>query len=299
MELRHLRYFVRVAEELHFGRAAIKLGISQPPLSQQIRALEDELGIELFDRTSRRVRLTDAGAIFLIEARRTLDQARHAVNVARRIQQGEEGELSIGFASSVPFVTLVSGSFAQFRAERPTIHLTLKELGRDAQIAEVGERQLDLGFIRGTDRPALPGALVSTLVQEEPLVVALRGDHPLALADRPLTVGDIADQPFVTFSAEIGAGFNEQIELLFAREGRELRTVQEVNGVGSMLGLVAAGLGITVTSASLSSLRAEGVVNRPLIGEGTVSRLWLIRGPEPTLVARTFIRMLQERRNAA
>jgi DNA-binding transcriptional LysR family regulator len=299
MELRHLRYFVRVAEELHFGRAAVKLGITQPPLSQQIRALEEELGIELFDRTSRRVRLTDAGAIFLVEARRTLDQARHAVDIARRIQQGEEGELAIGFATSVPFVALVSESFARFRAERPTVHLTLKELGRDAQIAEVRERTLDLGFIRGTDRPALPGSLVSTLVQEEPLVVALRGDHPLALEDRPLAVSDIADQPFVMFSADIGTGFNEQIEMLFAREGRELRTVQDVNSIASMLGLVAAGLGITVTSASLSSLRADGVVNRPLIGDGAVSRLWLIRGTELSPIARTFIRMLQERRNAA
>jgi DNA-binding transcriptional LysR family regulator len=294
MELRHLRYFVRVAEELHFGRAALKLGISQPPLSQQIRALEDELGIELFDRTSRRVRLTDAGALFLVEARRTLDQARHAVDVARRIQQGEEGELAIGFASSVPFVPLVSSSFARFRAEHPAIHLTLKELGREAQINELREGQLDLGFIRGIDRPILPGALVSSFVQEEALIVALRSDHPLAREDRPLTVNDVADQPMVMFSRDAGAGFNEQVDLLFAREGRELRVVQEVNGLGSMLGLVAAALGVTVISESLVALKADGVVYRPLAAEGALSRLWLIRGAEPSPIARSFIRMLKD-----
>jgi DNA-binding transcriptional LysR family regulator len=293
MELRHLRYFVRVAEELHFGRAAIKLGISQPPLSQQIRALEDELGIELFDRTSRRVRLTDAGTIFLVEARRTLDQAQHAMDVARRIQQGEEGELAIGFASSVPFVAPVSRGFAEFRAEHPAVHLTLKELGREAQISELREEQLDVGFIRGTDRPILPGALTSSFVQEESLLVALRENHPLAQEDRPLTVRDVAGQPLVMFSKEAGAGFNEQIDLLFAREAQELRIVQEVSGLGSMLGLVAAGLGITVISESLRALTANGVVYRPLAAEGAVSRLWLIRGPEPSPIARSFIRMLR------
>ncbi|PZU07463.1 LysR substrate-binding domain-containing protein [Sphingomonas sp.] len=295
MELRHLRYFLRVAEELHFGRAAAKLGISQPPLSQQIRALEDELGIELFDRTSRRVRLTDAGAIFMVEARRTLDQARHAVDVARRIQQGEEGELAIGYVSSVPFVAQVSSTFAGFRAEHPAIHLTLKEMGRDLQIMALREGQLDLGFVRGADRPILPGALVSSLVQEEPMLIALHDDHPLAREEWPLTLGDIADQPFVMFSSEGGAGFNEQIELIFAREGRELRTVQEVNGLGSMLGLVAAGLGITIVSRSVSALRAKGVAYRPLVMDGVISRLWLIRGPEPTPITRTFIRMLKDR----
>jgi DNA-binding transcriptional LysR family regulator len=293
MELRHLRYFVRVAEELHFGRAAVKLGISQPPLSQQIRALEDELGIELFDRTSRRVRLTDAGALFLVEARRTLDQARHAVDVARRIQQGEEGELAIGFGSSVPFVPLVSNGFAAFRAEHPAIHMTLKELGREAQINQLREGQLDLGFIRGIDRPILPGALLSSFVQEEALLIALRSDHPLARENRPLTVSDVAGQPMVMFSRDVGAGFNEQVDLLFAREGRELRVFQEVSGLGSMLGLVAAALGITVISESLIGLKADGVVYRPFAAEGAVSRLWLIRGAEPSPIARSFIRMLK------
>lgn len=294
MELRHLRYFVRVAEELHFGRAALKLGISQPPLSQQIRALEDELGIELFDRTSRRVRLTDAGAIFLIEARRTLDQAHHAVDVARRIQLGEEGELAIGFSSSVPFVPLVSGAFARFRAAHPAIHMTLKELGREAQIRLLRDGQMDLGFVRGYERPVLPGAFHSTLVQEEALMIGLREDHPLAQLERPLAVSEVMDQPFVLFSSDAGGGFNEHIDLLFAREGGRLRTVQEVNGLGSMLGLVAAGLGITAVTQSLRTLTAEGVVYRPLAAETAVSRLWLIRGPDPSTIARSFVKMLRE-----
>jgi DNA-binding transcriptional LysR family regulator len=300
MELRHLRYFIRVAEELHFGRAAVKLGISQPPLSQQIRMLEQELGIELFDRTSRRVRLTDAGALFLVEARRTLEQAEHAIAVARRIQQGEAGELAIGFATSVPFVPAVSLSFARFRADHPAIHLSLRELGRNEQIAELADGRLDIGFIRGFDRPVLPAGISSSILQEEPMMVALRDDHPLAAVDRPLTIGDIADQPLVMFSQEAGTGFNDHLALIFARQGHGLRVVQEVNGLGSMLGLVAAALGITIISRSLTALRAERVVYRALEARDAVSRLWLLHRSSPTLTARTFIQMLSDaKRDAA
>jgi len=292
MELRHLRYFIGVADELHFGRAARKLGISQPPLSQQIRALEEEIGIELFDRTSRRVRLTDAGLIFLVEARRVLDQAQHALDVARRIREGEEGELAIGFSTSAPFVPVFAAALSRFRAAHPAIHLTLNELGREAQIAQMAEGVLDLAFVRSFDRPALPEGFTASLIQEEPLLIALRDDHPLALLNRPLTIPELADQPFVIFNREVGRGFNEHLATLMARAGFRLNVVQEVGGLSTMLSLVGAALGVTAISGSLSVLKTGRVVYRQLEAEDAVSRLWLVRGAAASLIARSFVSML-------
>lgn len=292
MELRHLRYLVGLADDLHFGRAAQKLGISQPPLSQQIRALEDEIGIILFDRTSRRVRLTDAGVIFVAEARRTLDQVQHLLDVARRIREGEEGELAIGFSTSVPFVPVFAAALARFRAEHPAIHLTLAELSPQAQIAQIGEGALDLAFVRSFDRPVPPDGLAVSLLIEEPLLIALRDDHPLAALGRPLAIDDLVDQPFVVFTREAGRGFNEHLATLMARAGHRLNVVQEVSGFGTMLSLVGAALGITVISNSLSALNTGRVVYRPLEAEDAVSRLWLVRGHSPSLIARSFVAML-------
>jgi DNA-binding transcriptional LysR family regulator len=289
MELRHLRYFLRVAEELHFGRAARQLGISQPPLSQQIRALESELGVELFDRTSRRVELTEAGRLFLPEARRTLDQAAHAIAVARRAQFGETGELSIAFATSVPFVPIIAQALAAYRRRYPTIHLSLAELSRDAQIAGIADRRIDIGFVRGFEWLPLPDGLEAIQLIEEPLLVAIHEDHPLARENRPLGIADIADLPFVLYHQAMGVGFNEHIALLFRRHGREFRVAQEVSGLASLLGLVAAGLGVSVLVRSLAALHADHMVYRRLDEPDTLSRLWLVRGGTLSVAAQNFV----------
>src|ERR1700761_2805483 len=153
MELRHLRYFVRVAEELHFARAAKHLGISQPPLSQQIRALEDELGVRLLERTSRRVMLTPAGKMFLEGARATLQQAERAATMARRAARGELGQLAIGFNASAPFVPQVARAIHDFRQTYPEVALQLTELPAAAQIEGLDDHLLDLGFMRSPAQP--------------------------------------------------------------------------------------------------------------------------------------------------
>lgn len=292
MELRHLRYFVRVAEELHFGRAAQELGISQPPLSQQIRLLEEELGVALFERTSRRVALTEAGRLFLHEARATLAQAAHAVDVARRVQAGETGELSIGFATSVPFVPMVGQAFAAFRHAYPHVHLTLSELSRDAQIAALADRRLDIGFIRGSTLPLLPPGLRVIDLLVEPLLVVLRADHPLALEHRPLRISDIAGLPIVFYDQALGAGVIEQMALLFRRHDVEFRIAQEVGGLASLLGLIAAGLGVSILAQSLGALNADGTTYRLLDESDAVSRLWLVHGPRLSPAAARFIGLL-------
>jgi DNA-binding transcriptional LysR family regulator len=294
MELRHLRYFVRVAEELHFGRAAERLGISQPPLSQQIRALEDELGVELFARTSRRVALTEAGRLFLAEARRTLTQAAHAIDVARRAQQGEVGELAIGFSTSVPFTAVVARALPAYRDAYPAVRLNLIEMPRGEQIEALTAARIDIGFIRGFDAPALPATMVVTKLMEEPLLVAMQGDHRLAGRVAAPRIEDLEDEPFVLYQRDFGAGFNEHLAQLCARAGFAPHVVQEALGLATLLGLVAAGMGITVITSSLGALHPENVVFRPLDDPDAVSSLWLIHRVKLSTAARRFVDLVAQ-----
>jgi DNA-binding transcriptional LysR family regulator len=294
MELRHLRYFVRVAEERHFGRAARDLGISQPPLSQQIRALETELGVALFDRTSRRVELTEAGRLFLPEAQAVLDQAAHAIAVARRVQLGELGDLAISFASSVPFLPLVVRALGAYRRRYPAIHLTLSELNRDLQIDGIANGQLDIGFIRNPVRPVLPSGITARQLVEDNLFVAIHEDHPLARENRALAVSDLEGLPIVFYESGLGAGFNEQIAQLFRARGLEFRVSQEVGGLATLLGVVAAGLGVTIMAQSLTALRADHMVWRLLDDPDAISRLWLIHREPLSLAAQRFADLLLE-----
>lgn len=175
MELRHLRYFIAVAEELHFGRAAQVLGISQPPLSQQIQALEHEVGARLFERTNRRVELSEAGRLFLQEARLVLAQVDKAADVARRAQLGELGELKIGFTSSAPFNASIPQAIFAFRQAFPAVHLNLQEMSS----TEVAESLVDESIQVGLMRPLpLPDSLVVIELMREPLVAVLSAGTP-------------------------------------------------------------------------------------------------------------------------
>jgi len=276
MELRHLRYFVRVAEELHFGRAARMLGISQPPLSQQIRALEDELDVRLFDRTSRRVALTEAGRVFLPQAHRVLEQADLAIQAAQRAERGEAGILAIGFTASAPFVPIIATTLFAFRRACPQVHLNLSEIPLDVQIAGLADRRIDVGIMRGFHPPALPDGLIATVLLQEPLMIAVRPDHPLAGSGEALTIADLAGHPFVLYERSFGAGFNEHLMLLCRAAGFEPHVVQEASGLATLLGLVAAGFGLTVIAKSLSALHPDNVVYRPIRQEDAISRLWLV-----------------------
>ena len=153
MELRHLRYFIAVAEELHFGRAAELLGISQPPLSQQIQALEQELGARLFERTNRRVELSEAGRLFLEEARLVLAQVDKAADVARRAQLGELGEMKIGFTSSAPFSTRIPRAIHAFRQAFPAVHLNLQEMSSKKVADALVDESIEIGLMRPLPLP--------------------------------------------------------------------------------------------------------------------------------------------------
>lgn len=294
MDLRHLRYFVCVAEEMHFGRAAQRLGISQPPLSQQIRALEDELGVQLFERTSRRVRLTEVGQLFEPEARQTLLQAERAGRIARYAQRGEVGTLALGVTASGPFVPQIADTLYDFRQRYPDVELTLRELGRDEQIEAVRDRRLDLGIVRDFDTPALPPAMTSRCLSTEDMVLALRNDHPLARRASTLAIDDLVDEPLVLYGGANGAGFNEHFVALCARRGFAPRVAHEALSLATLLGLVAAGFGPTIVARSMTRLQLDAVVTRDF-DETLTSSLWLIHNDELPTIAQNFMTMLLER----
>lgn len=286
MDLRHLRYFICVAEEMHFGRAAQRLGISQPPLSQQIRALEEDLGVRLFDRTSRRVRLTEAGELFLPEARQTLAQAERAAQVARRAHQGEIGRLRLGFTASAPFVPRVARALYRFRQSHPQVELELQELGRDAQIAQLEQGQLDIGIVRAFEQPLLPLGMVSQCLLEEEMMLAMRKEHVLARRAEDPAIADLAGVPLVLYGVANGAGFNEHFFELCEEAGFRPSVALEVSSFATLLGLVAAGFGATILARSLARLQVENVVQRR-IASPVMSRLWTLhkQAMSPTAVA--------------
>ena len=275
MELRHLRYFIAVAEELHFGRAAERLGISQPPLSQQIQALEEEIGARLFERTNRRVELTDAGRLFLDESRQVLAQVDKAVLLARRAHLGELGELKIGFTSSAPFTSTIPSSIHAFRKAYPDVHLDLQEMSSRQVLKALLEESLQVGVIRPL---ALPDAVHWVELFREPLVAVLRADHPLAAGSEDgLAIAALAEEPFVFFPRSYGTGLYDQVIALTRQAGFSPRIAQEASEAMTIIGLVSAGLGGAILPASFRRTRVDGVVYRTLSDPEATTAVWLVR----------------------
>lgn len=275
MEFRHLRYFIAVAEELHFGRAAERLGISQPPLSQQIQALEEEIGARLFERTNRRVELTDAGRLFLDESRQVLAQVDKAVLLARRAHLGELGELKIGFTSSAPFTSTIPSSIHAFRKAYPDVHLDLQEMSSRQVLKALLEESLQVGVIRPL---ALPDAVHWVELFREPLVAVLRADHPLAAGSEDgLAIAALAEEPFVFFPRSYGTGLYDQVIALTRQAGFSPRIAQEASEAMTIIGLVSAGLGVSILPASFRRTRVDGVVYRTLSDPEATTAVWLVR----------------------
>ncbi|MFB8830924.1 LysR substrate-binding domain-containing protein [Azotobacter sp. CWF10] len=292
MELRHLRYFIAVAEELHFGRAAEQLGISQPPLSQQIQALEEELGVRLFERTNRRVTLSEVGRLFLPEARQVLAQLKQAVAVARRAQRGELGELKVGFTSSAPFTSTIPRAIRAFRQACPEVHLDLRELNSRGVAEALHDRRLQIGVLRPL--APLPEELVALELFAEPLVVVLPVGHPLAGSTGGVRLAELGEEPFVFFPRSFGTGLYDQLLGLARAAGFIPRIVQEASEAMTLIGLVATGLGVTVLPASFSRMRIDGVVCRTLLDPGASTAVWLVRRrDEASPLVRRFAELLE------
>jgi len=259
MELRSLRYFVMLADELHFGRAAKRLSMTQPPLSQSISGLERELGVRLFERTRRKVALTHAGAAFLEEARAVLARAAQAIETAQRADRGEVGRLSVGYLAATAY-TLLPLVLRDFARGFPGVKLELRELTLPQQFDALLRGDIDVGLLRP---PVAAAELASETVLSERFVLALPARHPLC-ALRRVPARRLATEPFVMFPRQPGLVFHDLVMDFCLRTGFTPRVAQEANQTHTVVGLVSAGIGIALVPASTQKIGLVGVAYRPL-----------------------------------
>lgn len=261
MEFRQLQLFVAVAEELHFGRAAARVGMAQPPFSQQIRRLEAELGVELLTRTSRRVALTSAGSRFLDAARELLAKREDVITHVRRAARGETGTLRVGFAASSAFGVL-PGIVLRFRARFPGVTLELDDRERLDLGAALNTGELDLAIVRAPFR--YEGVTVERLLRER-FMLALPARHPRARA-KVVALSSLASESFILFPRHEAPGLHDTITGMCVGAGFSPQILQEASSWPSVIGMVEAGLGLTIAPLSAKALRPEGVVFRELSG---------------------------------
>lgn len=257
MDLKKLRYFIAVAEELHFNRAAQKLNMTQPPLSQQIQVLEDELGVKLLERTKRQVRLTTAGAIFLEESRNIVAHLERSIKMTQLASEGKIGNLSIGFVDSAAGGMMVN-VIKKYRERFPDVQVTLSEMTSAEQLKALHDGEIDVGFHRLLD----PSKHITTrLFTNESLVAVLPKTHPLA--DQPtVSLHSLREEPFILSPHHMGASFHDLIVDFCRQHGFQPRIVQEAVQMYTIVNLAAAGIGISIVPSSVSVFQRSDVVFR-------------------------------------
>ncbi|MFD1623988.1 LysR family transcriptional regulator [Azospirillum griseum] len=306
MDFRQTACFVAVAEELHFGRAAARLNLSQPPLSQQIKGLEERLGVRLFDRNRRGVRLTAAGEVYLRYARQILSLAESGADAARRAGLGEAGDLRVGYSASALYSDPVLVAIARHRHRHPAVNIRLVEHTTDQCVHALEAGRIDLALVRGP----LPDLARNwpderrTVVSREGLAVVFPPDHPLALADGALGTGlslhELRGERFVILARRLGTALNSLLDELFAAAGVQPRIAVETAEMASLLGLVEAGTGVAIVPAAVArqrgarfeSERFEGqrfgdgrLVALPLREPGAEMDLFVLWPPKPLPIA--------------
>ncbi|WP_175673063.1 LysR substrate-binding domain-containing protein [Burkholderia ambifaria] len=275
-DLRQWRYFVTVADERHFGRAAERLSMTQPPLSQAIRALEDALGVALFVRTKRSVALTAVGAALLPDVRRLLASADALPPLARRLARGEAGSLSLAFVSTADYGLLPS-LLRAFGARYPQVRLQLAEATSDVQIDELVAGRIDAGLVVPPVPPRHAAGLSYLPVVREPLVVAMpAAAAPDVPEDEPVHLADLAALPLVIFPRRLAPGFYDIITGCYGAAGETPHIGQEAIQMQTIVSLVSAGMGVALVPQSLRNLRRTGVVYRPLVGDAPVVETGLV-----------------------
>jgi DNA-binding transcriptional LysR family regulator len=302
IELRLLRYFVTVAEEMHFGRAAARLAMTQPPLSQAIRALEDALGVALFARTKRTVELTPVGKDLLPEVRRILGSADALRPLAQSLARGEAGVLSLAFVSTADY-GLLPALLRDFGARYPGVRLQLTEATSDVQIEELVAGHIDAGLVIPPLPPRYAMSLSYLAIAREPLVVAMSADAAVQLqqgaaewADTPVDLRDLAAAPLVVFPRRLAPGLYDIIMGCYGAAGLTPRIGQEAIQMQTIVSLVSAGMGVALVPQSLRHLRRTGVVYRPLrpVADAPVVETGLVwRAAEVSPVLAGFIEIVR------
>ncbi len=281
MELRHLRYFRMVATELHFGRAAEKLHIAQPPLSKQIQQLELELGFELFARTKRSVALTPAGEVFLVEVDRIFKNLDRAIDIGRKTSRGELGQISIGFVGSATY-NILPVMLQQFRDRYPHVQIELHELTTDRQLIWLREGKIDLGLIRP---PIIDSDVTVEVVFEEPLIVALPVNHRLATVES-IDLSLLATEPFILFPRQLAPGLYDPIITICRAAGFSPMVVQECIQIQTIISLVSANMGVSIVPKSTQDIQRQGVIYKPILDDtpaASIALIWRTNDDSPTV----------------
>ncbi|MEG4342797.1 LysR family transcriptional regulator [Microcoleus sp. A003_D6] len=291
MELRHLRYFIAVAEELNFTRAAEKLHIAQPPLSQQIQHLEAELGFQLFRRTKRTVALTEAGQVFFEESQKIMQQVDRAIQLGRQTSRGELGQLTIGFVSSASH-NVVPAILQAFRTLHPAVKLELREMTTNEQLQRLREGQIDIGFIR----PPVEEEINSEIVFREVLIVALPQTHPMA--DRAnVQLRQLSTEPFILFPRSLAPGLYDRIVSFCQQAGFSPIAAQEAIQMQTIVSLVAAEMGVAIVPESMQNFQRLGVVYKPIQEISPIVSIALIWGLNPTPAVLRFLQTARDLSN--
>lgn len=295
IELRQLRYFVAVAEENHFGRAAARLHMTQPPLSQTIQALEAELGAPLFARTRRSVALTAAGAALLPEARRILQQASALPDLARRAASGESGTLTLSFVSTADY-SLLPPLLREFREGHPQVRIELREATSDVQVDDLMQGRIDAGLLIPPLDDKARAELDYLTVLSEPLVLAAPQGLKASRPRRAVNLRTVAGLPLIIFPRRIAPALHDAILGCFRDAGLTPRIGQEAIQMQTIVGLVSAGMGIALVPQSVSNLQRPGVEYHPLAGAGALVETGLAwRRDNESPVLRTFLELLRKK----
>ncbi len=290
IDLRHLRYFLAVAETLHFSKAAQLLGIAQPPLSQQIKRLEQLLGHRLFDRTTRGVKLTLAGQLLAERARSTIEKVQDDLAQVRRLGRGEEGTLTVGFSGSVMFTDLPA-AIGTYRRRYPKVELRLRESNTSAQISALLMGTLDLAFLRDGD--ATEGIEISTLFEER-YVAVLPVGHALA-GKRSLHVRDLRNEPFILFARRMGPLAFDRTIACCERNGFRPNIVQDAPQWPTLVRLVAAGLGVSLAPGCVANVAIPGAVYREVRAACRTTVDLGVKAGSASTLAGNFIEIARER----
>jgi DNA-binding transcriptional LysR family regulator len=287
--LRHLRYFVAVAEDLNFATAAKRLHISQPPLTRQIQLLEEQLGVQLFDRSTRRVELTSPGKIYLDEARSVLAQVEKGWALARHAAEGEIGSLIIGY-EKVSVLDFLFLAIKEFKASFPKIDLVLKEMRSDEQEHALNERQISIGFILP---PIKSNVLKTETIAREPMVAVLPEGHPLC-ERHELQLNDLANEFFVLSPMSNQCGLRHQVIEVCRTGGFNPKVAQETNDVQVLLGLVAAGMGVALLPEHFDHLKRPGIVFRRLPATTMIEFAMAWRQDDTSRPLQAFLDMIRK-----